>query len=911
MQRPSVRHLGVSAIAALVLAGCTQVYTSGGEPQPSPSQPAQAQKSQAEDSGPFKPYDEVLKDTEKKEGFFTVHIKRDNTLFLEITPEQLDSDFGLMMHYSRGIGDFNVHDGLPVLGNTQLLRFERHGDKLYLVHRNPRFTADEGTPMATSLADNVGHSVVAAFDIKAKHSETDNLVIDATEFFVSDYGDDGRWLKFWYGNRPVRFDKSRSYVENVMAFPQNVEIDAFLTYQASEYPQYGGAGVSDYRSIPIGMRYSLFALPDEPMRPRLADDRVGHFLTAFKDFSKDQQETSYVRYVERWRLEKKDPNAEISEPVEPIVYYIDRSVPLEYRPHVKEGIEGWNKAFEAAGFRNAVVAKEAPDDPEWSAEDIRYSTVRWTAAHSMGYAIGPSQTDPRTGELLNADVLISSTFVRSWLYDWQEMAGVEGMVEAFNRAEGMRQLLGPERAARICTAAMGKAHQIGVQYALLLGTGVIDAGEPMPEEYLGDAIRDLVLHEVGHTLGLRHNFKGSSGIPHDRLNDESFTGEHGLTLSVMDYGPVNVAVDPDQQGHYWNKQVGTYDEWAIEYAYTQISGSGYAATSTNGTNGTNGDGWTPESERAALQAIAAESADPYHTYGTDEDNWLGVWAVDPLTNGWDLGNPMRHARDRAAIIARVQPRLESRLIEPGEGYQRLRGATNSLIFERYISLYPITKTVGGLYFHRDHKGQPNARMPFDPVPAAEQRAAVQLIVDQAFDEDAFTFDAERLNKLAPNRFSHWGVGWGGTPVDFPVHSLVGTVQRYLMNQLMSPIRIGRMIDNELRTPGDAYTAAELFNSMTSATWSEVSGTRARPVNSFRRNLQRMYTDHLIEIMLSDEPTVPEDARSLARLHLKRIASNIESAGTGGLDDFTLAHLDETQARIERALKAQASVDMEE
>lgn len=912
MQHFSVRSMG-PLITALAFSACTQVYVNEPEPTPAGQSQSSAQKSE-QDQGPFKPYDEVLKDTKPIEGFIKFHLKRDQTLFAEIRPDQLDADFGLMMHYSRGLGDFNVHDGLPAIGNTRLMRFSRVGDQLLLVHRNSRFTAEAGTPMATSLADNVGHSIVAAFDIKAEHQESKNLVIEVTDFFVSDYANDAQFLRFYYGNKPVNFDKNRSYVDGVLGFPDNVEVDALLTFKANDFPRFGGAGVSDWRSIPIGMRYSLFKLPESPMQPRFADDRVGHFLTAVKDFSRDQKETSYVRYVERWRLEKQDPTAEISEPVRPIVFYIDRSVPVEYRKYVKEGIEGWNKAFEAAGFRNAIVAKQAPtpdEDADWSAEDIRYSTVRWTAAHSMGYAIGPSQTDPRTGELLNADVLISSTFVRSWLNDWLELADPAAKLERYAEVERFRQRLPAELRGRFCMAEAGKAHQLGVQYALLLGLDVLPPGSPMPEEYLGDAIRDLVLHEVGHTLGLRHNFKGSSGIPYERLNDTSFTREHGLTLSVMDYGPVNVAPDPDRQGHFWNKEVGTYDVWAIKYAYMPIYAGSLAAT--NGSNGSNGSTSvtlaSPEEELSTLREIASQAADPFHTYGTDEDNWLGPFAVDPLTNAWELGSdPLLYARDRAAIVARVTPRLESRLIEEGEGYQRLRGAVNSLVFERYISLYPVTKTVGGLYFVRDHKGDPNQRMPFTPVPADKQRQAVRLLIDQAFDEDAFDFDPAMLNKLAPNRYSHWGMG-SGTPVDFPAHDLIDQVQRFLMANLMDPIRIQRMIDNELRATGEPYTAAELFNEMTQAIWSELDGERSRSVNSFRRNLQRRYTDHLIEVMLSTAPTVPEDARSLSRLHLKRIAERVDAAlDRGAVDDFSVAHLDETKARIERALRAQTNLN---
>lgn len=895
----------LSALAALTLAACVQVYPPPEEPAPTA---AQSQETD-EEKGPFKPYEEVLKDTRLIDGFFKFHLKRDRTLFLEIRPDQLDRDFGLVLHYGRGLGDFDVHDGLR-LSEARLMRFVRVGDQVHLVHRNPRFTADPGSSIRTSVEENVGHSVVAAFDVKSEHEETKSLVLDVTEFFVSDYADISRSLKFYYGNKPVTFDKKRSQVGKVMGFPRNVEVDAELTYQASEPPAFGGEGVSDWRWVPIGVRYSLFALPDPPMRPRLADDRVGHFLTAVKDFSRDRKETSYVRYVNRWRLEKKDPSAAVSEPVQPIVFYIDHSVPHEYRRYVKEGIEGWNKAFEAAGFRGAIVAREAPgNDTTWSAEDIRHSTVRWTAAHRMGYAIGPSQADPRTGEILNADILISSEFVRGWLYEYQELAGPDEMIRRLREAQRLQREMPPELAGQVCLAAVGKAHQIGFQYALLVGMGLLPGGRAMPEEYLGDAIRDLVMHEVGHTLGLRHNFKGSSGIPYERLHDTEFTRRHGVTLSVMDYAPVNVAVDPTKQGHFWNPEVGTYDVWAIRYAYTPVSPTGARAAS-------DGDaGWTPEDERPALRRIAERAADPLHTYGTDEDNWLGPFAVDPLTNAWDLGSdPVEYGRDRVALIRRVQPNLEARLIEEGEGYQRLRGAVTNLIFERYLSLFPVTKKVGGLYVARDHKGDPSGRLPFTPVPAAKQREAVHLLLDHAFAEDAFRFDPEMLNKLAPNRWSHWGVGWFQVPVDYPVHAYVAFLQESLLEELLNPFRLTRVLDNEVRTPRGmaSYRLSELFGSLTSAAWAELGEPpeRARSVNSFRRNLQRAYTDQLIRFLVAPPLGTPEDARSLARLHLSRVLGRIDAALRGGeVDEVTRAHLEETRARIRRALTAEMSLSV--
>lgn len=910
----TIQYAAALSLAA-VLSACA-----GGSPAPTQPSPQQAQ------DGPFEPYDKVLKDTEAKEGFFRSHVKRDNTIFLEVAPEQIDADFGMVMHYSKGVGVYNVHDGLPLSG-AQLMRFERHGDKLYLVHRNTRFTADPASPMLASLEDNTGHSIVAAFDIKAEEDSTKALVIDVTDFFVSDYQDIGENLKFYYGNKPVSFDKGRSYLAQVMAFPENVEIDAALTFKASDFPAFSsGAGVSDHRSIPIGVRYSLFKLPENPMTPRIADDRVGHFLTAVRDFSRDRMPTPMVRFVNRWRLEKADPSAAMSEPVKPIEFYIDRSVPIEYREYVRDGIEAWNKAYEAAGFRNAVVALDPPDDPEWSAEDARYSTVRWTAAHEMGYAIGPSQVDPRTGEILNADILISSTFVTGWSNEYAQQIGPvafgdpEAAAEApftgglwgrIMEAQAYTASLPSHVAEYVCLAEMGKAHQLGFQHAAMAALGRIDGTQPMPDSHLGEMLKDLIMHEVGHTLGLRHNFRASSAIPWDRLNDKAYTRENGLAVSVMDYNPSNIQADPAAQGFYSMVEVGAYDVWAIRYAHTPVldeAGKGAQASREPLSDS--------DAERDALRAIASEATRPLHAYNTDEDTHLGPLGVDPYSNTWDLsGDPLTYARNRAEMVARVYPEMEARLIDDDDGYQLLRGAVPGLIFERWQALVPVTKMVGGSEFFRHHKGDPNAKSPFVPIPAEREREALSLIIDEAFAPGAFSIDPDVLNKLAPNRYSDWS-NWGGVPVDYPIHGTIGFVQSNLLGQLMHNGRLIRMIDNEARVEDGAETlsVAELFDELTRGIWTEAgwSGRGARNVDSFRRNLQRAHLEELVDKLLDRRsgspsafnPATPEDARSLARFELSRLSRRLgQVMGSGSLDRMTRAHFAESKARIDRALEA--------
>ena len=925
-----MRTVFLLTLSTVFLAACTTVNvhpdegTDASTPSSEETPPADATSDEDDEDDPFKPWDKTLDDAQKIDGFLPLHKKNDGTVYAELPSERMEQPFGLTLHISQGAGVFNLHDGLP-LSDTRLMQFRRVNQTVHLVHRNVRFRADEG-PMRTSLDDNTAHSTVETFDIVSRNDSTGHLLIKFSDFLVSDYPEIGNQLKFYFGGTPAAFQKGKSYVEQAMGFPENMEIDVSLTYQGSSAPVIGGEAIPDYRAVPVGVRYSLFELPDSKMQPRPADDRVGYFTDAVKDFSRDRSADPYVRYVQRWRLAPSDTAAyrrgELVEPADPIVYYVDRTVPAEYREYVKQGIEAWNEAYRAAGYKNAVVAKTAPDDSTWSAEDIRHSTVWWTAAHQMGYAIGPSQTDPRTGEILNADILLSSSFVSGWQQTYSQLTpetSPNGEAAAHlpvppRTPKALRKMLGPDLARQACWAERGKAQQLGLQRTMLLARGVIEPGAPMPDDYLGAAIKDLVMHEVGHTLGLRHNFKASSGIPSDRLHDENFTGEHGVSLSVMDYAPVNVALDEGEQGHYWNRNVGTYDEWAIQYGYMPIADQSADGSLTRDAPLAD----TMTDAEAGLNKIAAESSAPRHRYGTDEDNWLGGYAVDPLTNAWELGSdPTAFAETRTDLVRKVMPKLDDRLVDEGERYYPLRRATTSLLMERYRSLLPVTKTIGGSYVARDHKGTPDARPPLRPVSAQEQREAVQLLIDGAFAPDAFNFDAERLNKLAPNRHAHWGASQS-LPVDYPVHESVDLVQSNLLRELLHPARLQRMIDTQVRTPGgDNYTPGALLGDLTGAIWSELDASpQPTPINSFRRNLQRTYVDVLIELMMgktswititlagADQMEAPEDVRSMARFELDALSIQMaEALDAPGLERETRAHLSETQARIDRALNA--------
>jgi hypothetical protein len=556
---------------------------------------------------------------------------------------------------------------------------------------------------------------------------------------------------------------------------------------------------------------------------------------------------------------------------------------------------------------------DPPADETWNPEDIRYSTIRWLA-DPWGWAIGPSEMDPRTGEILNADILISSSIVNYYGMDTEYFAhaarghGHHDDEHVMPNGRPLPPAL-RARAAELCIAAQGRAHEMRTQQLLLAGLGVIDGAEPLPMEYVHGALRDLIMHEVGHSIGLRHNFRGSSAIPYEMLQDTAYTRRNGLSLSVMDYVPVNIAADPRTQGHYWNVEVGAYDVWAVEYAYAPIH-----------EQAPDGTGFRPaissEAERPGLARIASRAAEPLHAYGTDEDV-MGSFGIDPLTMRNDLGSDaLRWARDRAELAARIEPVLEERLIREGESYVRLRAGMNRLLGLRFSPLHGVARYIGGSYASRDHRGDPGQRSPFVPVPAQQQRAALELIVEQAFAEHAFRFEPDLLNRLAPDRDYHWGTTLA-PPLDYPLHEQAAALQNGLLVALTAPPRLNRMVDNTARTPtgSEPYTLHEMFGTLSAAIWTELGRVPAAPrnVNSFRRNLQRLHLDRMIATMTGTPapgtPQIPGDARASARHELATLSRQLDAALAAGrrLDLPTRAHLEESKARIDRALAASVQV----
>jgi hypothetical protein len=728
------------------------------------------------------------------------------------------------------------------------------------------------------------------------------LLVDLAPMLVSDIGDMAEFMKQGFNNKGVRFDKERSAITSVKSFPENVEIEALLTYSPNDRDGLNLNTVPDDRYIPVTLHYSFTKLPDVPMMPRLADDRTGYFLQAVKDFSRDDQEHFWRRYITRWRLEKKDPTAALSEPVKPIVYYIDHTIPERYRPYVKKGVEAWQKAFEAAGFKNAIVAKEAPNDPDYDPGDVRYSTIRWITSSEPSFgAIGPSRIDPRTGEILDADILFEASIVQRRWRIYRDLTGPAGSVF---ESPMLRQAESALPAELRCDAAAGASVGMTLAHLAAEMDGSVPPGSPIHEEFVGQMLAHTVLHEVGHTLGLTHNFRASTATPMDKLNDLGWTHDKGMMGSVMDYATPNVSRDRAKQGAYYGDNPGTADLWMIRYGYTPSGAP------------------DPDADYTFAKAIADESNQPGHEYSPDPDTY-GPDAIDPRSNIWDLGSdPLAFARDRAGWVADLwhNDALESRILGSEGEYPVLRRAMDGLLEQYGIALNLAVKYVGGQYQSRNHRGQPDARDPMMPIPAQKQRDALAFIADRGFAADAFDVSPTLLNRLAPDRWLHWGMAdnfgmWTGPRLDYNLNDKALAIQTGLLNAMLSPNLLARLREAENRS-AEAFRMSEYMDRLTRALWGEVGagGTaamRALEGPGTRRDLQRAYVDRLCQMTVSPPPGLPDDARALARLQLSRIDARAPRAlaGEAPMGDYTRAHLLETRARIKRSLDAGRQTDV--
>ena len=908
-----------------------------------------------EDESGFADFDETVEDAEVHEGLFTLYHKKDK-LYAEIRSDQMETMYLAPMAIARGLASA----GTPLnFGDEWVLAFKRVDDNVQLIRKNIRYEAPSGSPLEKAVEQNYTDSILQSIPIVAENSSNQSVLIDFGEIFLSDFADLGLgWL-----------DSQRTTWHKIRAYEDNIELQVECTFDAGYGWGYffGDSGVIDDRGTTVVLHYSLINRPDNGYSPRYADYRVGHFISATKDFGSDDPTTMFRRRINRWHLEKANPDLELSAPKKQIVWWVENTVPHEYRPYVEDGILEWNKAFEKIGFRNAIGVRWQNDGDDFDPEDTKYCTFRWITT-PYTYAMSGLRADPITGEMIDGDVIFDASWVRLWKNEYALLVGSPLPSGSAQQPQsptilGVGQVISPMMAARngfglphklphqqqaqpgadqqqlhvvpssssslqmalhrrvaaghmaSCQCASAKQHEYALAAMALAAARNAQGDEQdndddgdaedeeeiqLPPELVGQAIKEVVMHEVGHSLGLRHNFKASTIRSLDELNDEELTSKQGMVGSVMDYNPLNVARLGQKQGEFAATTIGPYDYWAIEYAYKPIDGD----------------------EEEELAEIASRSPDPELVFATDEDLYM---SNDPLVNAFDLGDdPLAYAKDRMELAAELLEGLDDRIVREGESWARLRSGFSVLLAQYGNAAYIASSYIGGQHVARDTKGGEESRDPVVPVDFKQQREAMQFLADNILTTQPFQFSPSILRRITTERWYDWGSSmffyFGG---DFDVYRRVSGIQSIALSHCLNASVLRRVQNQALMAEPDdqPLQMSEIFETLTDAVWKDVKKSTEGSAGIMTRNLQRdhlkrlcrivlgnrsnYYGDSFIYLLLSGgSSSYPADARSLAVSHLSEISDKIDQAmELGDLDATSSAHLEECRDIIKKTRNA--------
>ncbi len=895
-ERDAAKVIGEAAAKAVTDAGSGASPTrpadpprapgAGTPPPPAAVAAAVAATAAAQAAQRERPFAEVIKDAKESEGLFRIWT-RDEKIWIEIAPDQFGKPYFLTSNLNQGIGENRVFGGMMTypVGLSQIVEFRKIGPLVQLIAKNVKYTAAAGSPEARAVAAGFSDSLLGAAAVASQaHPERKSVLIEASALFVSDLPGAGIVLERQY-RQAYSFDARNSAIVKTRTSADmatfTVNAHYALARPAARTPG-GGPGptlpstLPDVRSLFLGFHYTLAKLPDVPMRTRVADERIGYFTTERLDFTSDTARVPVQRFVARRRLEKQDREAALSEPKQPIVYWLDRSIPLQYRQPIREGVLEWNKAFERIGFKDALRVEVQADDADFDTSDIQHTSIRWqTVARTSFGAIGPAVMDPRTGEILDADIGIDATNVRV-------VRNLRAEYVPLNVASSGVPDPAPKNRL-LCTYDEVATGEAVFGLSLLESRGDLAPDSPDVDRFVASYLKDLTMHEVGHTLGLAHNFRASTIYTEDQLDDPEFTRANGISGSVMEYNAWNLARRGARQGAYQMSALGPYDYWAIEYGYRELD---------------------PAQEVEELARIASRSNEPLLAYASDEE--ASVLSLDPQINQLDLGrDPLAYAQKRFALVRELWQRTESREFKVGDSYSVLRrNFTRGLAEAGQGALYA-AKYIGGLTTLRDRAG--SGRDPLTPVPVEKQREALRLIASEVFSAQSFRFSPAFLRRMSVSEFDRddaLELGRQVPGVDVAIDQQVLAMQRSVLAQLFGEAIAQRLVNNEAKVddPSQALRVSELYATLHAAVWSELKPLRDIPL--MRRNLQREYVMRLAGALVRPAASLPADARALLRADANQLRAELAQARDGKqLSLEARAHLAESLVIIDEALKA--------
>ncbi len=804
----------------------------------------------------------TVKEKVKLDGLFTLYQDTaSGSLHLYVKKDQLGKEFIYQSFSMGGPGSLFLNQNM--LRETWVFTIKKAFNRLDFIRCNTNFYYDPSN--AISKAANVDVSDAVFYADKIVSEDSLGYIVKADGLFLSDKLDPVKPVFppsippgaiFNVGNLVA----DKSGYEKIRSFPNNTDIVVSLAYDNPAPLNYGDNSITDARYVRVKMQHSLIEMPKNDYKPRFDDPRVGFFTQRMDDMTSTKA-APYHDVINRWHLVKKDPNAALSEPVEPIVWWVENTTPVELRQIILNAGNKWNEAFEKAGFKNAVVMKMMPDTATWDPADIRYNVIRWVSS-GLGYAIGPSFVNPRTGQILGSDITIDYGFM-GHIQSEQDVFKPTGYSD-LNLANSPVAL---RNHFMSCDMARGKQ----MQYAA--GNIFAEYFEDNPDDLATlneQFFTELVLHEMGHTLGLNHNMKSSNMLSPAELCDKNITRQWGVTGSVMDYSVVNASLDHTKQADYYTTRPGPYDSWAIEFGYRQF---------------------TPTEEKEGLQKILGRSTDPKLIFGNDADIAFIGRGIDPRVNMWDMSNDMiTYGTDRFKLINEVMGKLKDKYAKQGETYANLRWKYNMLINQRYNMAIPIAMNVGGIYLDRSVVGQNPSTAPFVPVPVAQQKKALDVLNSYIFSPTAFDADSYLIPYLQRQRR---GFDFYGNPEDPKPELTAYYLQSLILECILNQHSMARA--NRTTLYGGSYPSANIMNDMTNIVFDADINT---DVNLYRQNLQTEYVKKITEILLRGNG-YDDATRAAALSTLRNIKSKLEKSKSA--NEQTKAHRANLQFIIDKAL----------
>ena len=738
--------------------------------------------------------EEMVEEFEELKGFFvSFRDPKTNDIYLKIKKDQLDEEFIYFSHVVNGVVAARRNKGSYL--DNGVFRIEKDIENLRFIRVLTSYAFDEGTPLAKSKGTNMSDSTFKVLPIAGKNEDEDEFLVNISSLLLSEdltiikpiSSDDDYHSSFNWG----QVSPTKSRVLGVYNYEKNTDFEVEHVIESAPSYKYDGEDVADPRNVSIQVRYSFIEMPDNNFEPRIEDQSIGYFSDRVTNLS-SKDVTPYMDLIGKWDLQKKDPGKELSEPIKPIVFWIENTTPLELRDYIKQGVLAWNSAFEEAGFKNAIQVKVQPDDADWDAGDIRYNVLRWTSSPNPPFGgYGPSFTNPRTGEIIGADIMLE------WVYLTNRL-NVDGI---FNDSQTGNE----------CFSA--SMIQEGMMFA-----DSLDINDP---KIIEQSIIRLTLHEVGHTLGLNHNFKGSFLHNTEDVHKPEITSKVGVTASVMEYPAINLAPLGYEQGDYYDIVPGPYDKWAIKFGYT------------------------PNLTEEERKEILSESNKPEHMFANDsEDMRSAGYGIDPRAMINDLTNdPITYSVQRIELVNHAQNELPNKFSNKAESWEEYRNAHKIILREHQRALEVVSRYIGGVYVERSNPQDQNRKEPYTPTPSEEQRRAMSVLSQHAFSSEAFPINSSLLSKVQLERRMF---DLRGEHEDPQMHKTILGIQNKVLDHILNAWTLSRITDTQLY--GNDYSVYEVIDDLTEAIFIEDINSE---VSSIRRNLQTSYVRRLIGILAAD------------------------------------------------------------